>query len=286
MFLQHPRSNTGLVPSTHRNLLDKSSCVEKWCRLPPQPPPKIYRFKGEKQKQNRKVYGAKRCHPNEMGRNKKHYSKQNKQRNCERTNDAHPNSFTRPGWNHYLTDPTIFEEGKEDRDRRMKVKFETNSYLRNQFNQRKQRTLVEKLLDYGIEKSIDADTEVAQKRKSNTKHSQDKNCSLNRQCKEKGTIRLNRTNHIFPRIQDISDVQDQRYRIKIRSSYIFASERNNKKRDIEVNGGNTEEFFELDDYFKSFVSKSIPYFDSIQRDLENTGKYNTFVDELLQGLDV
>lgn len=285
MSLQYPRSNTGLVPSTHRNLLDKLSCVEEWCRLPPQPPPKIYRFKGGKIKRMRKVDGKKKSHLNETEQSANFFSKKEKKRtNCKRIKDSHLNSSNRPGWNLYLADPMIFEEGKEDRDRRIKVKFETNTFLRNQFNERKHRELVEKLLDYGLGKPEDNKSEDVQKRKSNMEQLHDENSSSNRKCNK--NICLNQTDDFVPYTKDINHMQDQRERIKIRSSQIFASERNNISRNFEINGRTIEEYFEQDDYVKCFVSASIQDCESIQNEFENTGEYNKFVDELLKGLEI
>ncbi|GFH51295.1 predicted protein [Chaetoceros tenuissimus] len=48
MTTSTPRTQTGLVPTTYQNKVDRRNSMENWKKLPPQPPKESYRFRGDK----------------------------------------------------------------------------------------------------------------------------------------------------------------------------------------------------------------------------------------------
>ena len=43
-----PRTQTGLIPTTYQNKVDRRNSMENWKKLPPQPPKESFRFRGDK----------------------------------------------------------------------------------------------------------------------------------------------------------------------------------------------------------------------------------------------
>jgi len=47
MTYSSPWSQTGLIPTTHKQQRDLQNCIDNWKRLAPRPPPQLYPFKGD-----------------------------------------------------------------------------------------------------------------------------------------------------------------------------------------------------------------------------------------------
>jgi len=142
----NPRSQTGLVPTSHQLRMDRKASPNNYRKLPPRPPPEIYPYKG----------GIKKRNTGEAKSPLKYKKSPTSRRiieNTKHSNRNRKNSETtraKNSWDTYITDNNIHQLTRKQKQMKRDSSSAILAFMRESLKHRTQLDELEKKLDYEI----------------------------------------------------------------------------------------------------------------------------------------
>ena len=142
----NPRSQTGLVPTSHQLRMDRKASPNNYRKLPPRPPPEIYPYKGGIKKRN--TGEAKSPLKYKKSPTTRRMIENTKQSNRNRKNSE--TTRVKNVWDTYITDNNIHQLTRKQKQMKRDSSSAILAFMRESLKHRTQLDELEKKLDYEI----------------------------------------------------------------------------------------------------------------------------------------